>query len=299
VNDALLVVTVTYHPDLDILARQLASLPADALKVVVDNASAPEAVTEIRRLVESLPCALLVENLANEGLAAAVNRGVSTGLSLDERRGHILLLDQDTEPEQGAVADLLAVSRQLASVDPSLGAVGPSLVDVSTGLVHGFHLSRGWRFVRFRPSQGWQTPVRVMGLNGSGTLVSVSVWNAVGGLDESLFIDHVDTEWSFRLQHAGYNQYGVPTARFLHRMGTKGLSYWFFGRRVWPHRSSLRHFYLFRNTVRLLGMRHVSRLWKFWAPCKLCVTALLYLLFDSERAEQLAQMRRGIRAGRR
>lgn len=293
----LLSVTVTYHPDLEVLSTQLRSLPIDVLKIVVDNASSPDEIAGLRVLVAALPRATLIECDSNRGLAAAINLGVSAGRAKHAGLRWILLLDQDSEPEHGAVQALLDASIRLDSGQARLGAVGPCLVDVSTDLEHGFHLARGWRFMRLRSSQVAGGSVRVMGLNGSGTLVATKVWDEVGALDESLFIDHVDTEWSFRMQHAGYAQFGIPTARFRHRMGTKGLRYWFFGSRVWPHRSPPRHYYLFRNTIRLLGMAHVSRLWKFWAPAKLVLTATIHLLFDPERASQFEQMRRGVLAG--
>jgi len=137
----------------------------------------------------------------------------------------------------------------------------------------------------------------VANLNGSGTLVPFEVFHKVGGLSSDLFIDHVDTDWAFRVAAAGYALYGIPWARFRHRMGVRGIRFWFFGWRLWPYRSPARHFYLFRNTVRLLRADGVPAVWKAWAPVKLVATMLVHLLFDPARWAQLRAMLRGLREG--
>lgn len=291
-------VTVTYNPDLDVLACQLRQLPADALKIVVDNASRAELLGPLRAMLEGRDDVRLLENDANVGLAAALNQGVRHAAANAARCRYVLLLDQDSEPGDDGVARLLQAYLDLAADDPRAGAVGPRLVDVDTGLEHGFHQSLGWRIVRRHPSADTQ-PIEVINLNGSGTLMPMTVFAALGGLDEGMFIDHLDTEWSFRLRAAGYRLYGVASVGFRHRMGASGMRYWLFGWRVWPYRSPLRHYYLFRNAVRLLRMPHVEPVWKCWAPLKLVITMAVHLCFDPARVPQLRQMFRGLRDGLR
>ena len=296
-GDGLATVTVTYNPDLAILRAQLDALPHGATRIVVDNASAPALRDGLRTLLRDRPDASLIEHSDNLGLAAALNAGVQAAAAATPAPAHVLLLDQDTEPEAGSIDALVAALQSLAAVDPAVAAVGPRLLDVDTGLEHGFHQLRGC-IVR-RHLESASAPIEVVGLNGSGTLVRLAPFLDAGGMDASLFIDHVDTEWSFRMRAAGHRLYGVPAARFRHRMGAAGKRYWLLAWRVWPYRSPLRHYYLFRNTVRLLRMPHVAGVWKAWAPLKLALTMVAHALFDPARGAQLEQMFRGLRDGAR
>lgn len=297
-GDGLATVTVTYNPDLAILRAQLDALPRGASKIVVDNASAPALREGLRALLRNRPDALLLEHRENLGLAAALNAGVRAAAAATPAPEDVLLLDQDTEPEPGSVDALVSALHALTASDPAVAAVGPRLLDVDTGLEHGFHQLRGWRIAR-RHLDAASAPLDVIGLNGSGTLVRLAPFLGAGGMDASLFIDHVDTEWSFRMRAAGYRLCGVPAARFRHRMGAAGKRYWLLAWRVWPYRSPWRHYYLFRNTARLLRMPHVAAVWKAWAPFKLALTMVAHALFDPARGAQLQQMLRGLRDGAR
>lgn len=287
-------ITVTYQPDIDILRAQVASLTDVAVRVWVDNASAPSLRPALRQLAVEYDVTL-VENNDNVGLAAALNAGAAHAAALG--CDHFLLLDQDTEPGPGGAQALMEVFTLQEARDPSTGCVGPRLLDVATGLEHGFHQIAGWRWVRRFPSAG--EPVAVANLNGSGLLVRASLFQRLGGLREDLFIDHVDTEWAFRVAQAGKSLHGAPTVAFRHRMGVTGKRYWLFGWRVWPYRSPLRHFYLFRNTVTLLRSDAAPGVWRLWAPVKLLLTLILHAVFDPARGAQCREMLRGIRAGLR
>jgi rhamnosyltransferase len=267
------------------------------LKIIVDNASHEQLRAEIRDWVSDRSDLHLLENEDNKGLAAALNLGARYVLQAAPDRRYLLLLDQDTEPGDGDVERLLASFQRLSAIHPKLGCVGPRLLDVDTNLDHGFHQISGWRWVRRHPSAESPEPVAVANLNGSGTLMSTSLFAELGGLDDSLFIDHVDTEWSFRVLASGHLLYGIPDICFKHRMGITGIRFWLFGWHVWPYRSPTRHYYLFRNAVRLLRMRHVPLVWKFLAPVKLIATLALHLFFDRARWAQISQMLRGVRDG--
>lgn len=294
----LAIVTVSYNPDVEILGRQIDQLPADALKVVVDNASRSELRPTIRRTVEERGASLL-QNPENRGLPAALNQGVHYAQKVRPACRFILLLDQDTEPGIKGVERLFASYGLVAGSSGKPCCIGPRLVDVETGLDHGFHQLRGWRWSRTFSRQGSSSPVPLANLNGSGTLVPVALFNELGGLEEDFFIDHVDTEWAFRVLAAGYGLYGVPGVTFSHRMGERSLRFWWMGWRIWPYRSSLRSGYLFRNAIWLMRRSYVPMAWKWWAVVKLVLTVVVHLLFDSQRFPQVAAMFRGAWTGLR
>lgn len=290
----LIAVTVTFHPELDLLRAQLSALPPECLKVIVDNASTNEARQSMHDLCSDIPFLLIVENSENVGLASALNRGARLGRKLRPTARWCLLLDQDSEPQAGCVDALFEGLELLAQRGERVGCVGPLLIDVKTGLPHGFHQMTKWRWRRVYPTAADKTPISCTNLNGSGTLVSLDLFLELGGLDESMFIDHVDTEWSFRLLAQGYTLWGIPNAVFQHRMGENSLRYWMFGWHIWPSRSPTRHRYLFRNATWLMQRNYVPLLWKFWAGVKLTLTVILHVFFDPKRNAQLRAIVQGL-----
>jgi len=292
-------VTVTFNPDIDLLRTQLDALPRESLKLVVDNATQTEALWNIQALVSQTPNAKLLRNDENLGLAAAVNRGVRAVRDAAPAARFALLLDQDSEPEPGSVAALVTGFEALQTRGERVGCVGPTLLDVTTGLPHGFHQCTRWRWKRVYPASGATAPVPCANLNGSGTLVPVDLFLELGGLEEDLFIDHVDTEWAFRVQARGYRLFGIPEAVFRHRMGDTSRRIWLLGWRVWPVRSPQRHYFLYRNAAILMRRGYVPRVWKVWAVAKLLFTACVIGVFSQGKREQLKGMLRGVRDGDR
>lgn len=295
----LAVITVTFHPDLERLGKQIDALPPDAWLVVVDNASAPEIYQELLQRLARRPKSHLIENNSNEGLAKALNQGADYASTHIDSTRYLLLMDQDSVPFPNAIERLLGAHAELEKRGVAVGCVGPRLIDKGTGLQHGFHRIKGWRWVRVYPTDDDRTPVSCSNLNGSGTLLKAELFRTLGGLDETFFIDHVDTEWAFRVIASGYLLFGIPEARFDHAMGEKSLRFWCFGWRIWPQRSPRRHYYLFRNAVWLMKKNCVPTVWKAWAVAKLLLTLVIHLIIDQQRGQQFSAMVSGSMAGTR
>lgn len=287
---AVATVTVTFNPELALVQAQLAALPPQSLKLVVDNASRACVLQDIQTLVSRTPNARLLRNSQNLGLAAAINRGVRVVGEAAPAARYVLLLDQDSEPTPGSIEDLVAGFHALQARGERVGCVGPALLDVTTGLRHGFHQCTRWRWKRVYPAVGSQEAVRCANLNGSGMLVPVGLFIELGGLEEGLFIDHVDTEWSFRVQARGYRLFGISQAVFRHRMGDASRRIWLFGWRVWPVRSPRRHYFLYRNAAILMRRSYVPRVWKVWAVAKLWMTVCIALVIGPRRFAQMCAM---------
>jgi rhamnosyltransferase len=290
-------VTVTFNPDVAVLMEQLESLPSAALKVVIDNGSDPTISSAVSNLASKLANVVFVGNQNNMGLGTAINQGVDTVLRVAPQTEFVLLLDQDSQPQRESVESLLEAFHQLESMGCAVGCVGPVLLDTATGFTHGFHQRTRWRWKRVYPHIGSTGLVPCANLNGSGTLVRVSLFQSLGGLDERLFIDHLDTDWSFRITASRHELWGVPRAVFVHKMGNESRRFWFFGWHLWPMRSPQRHYYLFRNTVLLMRRSYVPFVWKFWASVKLLVTCVMTLVLNPPRGAQLERMWRGLRHG--
>jgi rhamnosyltransferase len=291
-------ITVTYNPDPALLESQLMALRHIGRAIVVDNGSAPDALDSMMSLVDRLPWVLTVKSETNLGLAAGLNLGMAAARSVEHCHA-VLLLDQDSTFSDDAPRRLLESLNDVQAETGTLCCVGPSLYDPIAKMDHGFHyVSGGWRWSRAYPAAA-SAPIAIANINGSGTTQSLALVDKIGNLDSAMFIDHVDTEWSFRVTSRGYRLFGVPSVRFDHRMGEAGRRIWMGGWRVWPERSPQRHYYLFKNTVRLLRRDYVPTVWKVWAIAKLMLTAVITTMTDRRRAGQLRMMFKGIREGMR
>ncbi len=290
-------ITVTFHSDLALLETQLQALQDVRRRIVVDNASPPESRPALRQVVQRTG-GELIELSENRGLAAGLNAGICRACSDDNVRT-VLLLDQDSVFERSVPQAMLSALHDIQIATGKLACVGPTMLDVSSGLSHGFHVIRGWRWARIYPPADTKTFLPVANLNGSGIMASVELIEQAGLMEEQLFIDHIDTEWSFRVLSKGFRLYGLPWLAFRHIMGESSRRFWLFGWRVWPQRSPLRHYYLFRNTVRLLRRNYVPPTWKGWAVVKLILTICVTTIMDKRRTMQLRMMLRGVIAGSR
>lgn len=289
----LAVITVTFHPDLERLGNQIAALPDDAWLIVVDNASTDDLFQQLQLRLAARKRSYLIRNATNVGLAKALNQGADHALTYIDSAQYLLLMDQDSVPLSNAIEQLLAAHIALEQSGITVGCVGPRLIDKSTALQHGFHRIEGLRWIRVYSAEEDRTPVSCSNLNGSGTLMKAELFRKLGGLDETFFIDHVDTEWTFRVLASGYLLFGIPDARFAHAMGERGLRFWCLGWRVWPQRSPLRHYYLFRNALWLMRRSYVPGVWKFWAAIKLGLTLLVHGIAGPLRKQQITHMGAG------
>jgi rhamnosyltransferase len=287
-------ITVTFHPEAACLLNQLKALPDDWLKLIVDNGTSEEEFAVIQAVIDDVPGLEYLCLSENLGLAAAQNRGMQY-LAARSNCSHVLLLDQDTEPLPDSAEKLIEAHSALVSTGQLIGAVGPMLQDPVSGVRHGFHRVWGCYWTRVDPVCG--APVPCECINGSGTFMALDFALSLGGMDEYLFIDHVDTDWSFRMVASGHRLYGVPRAFFLHRMGDRTTRLWFFGWRIWPVRSPHRHRYLFRNAVLLLKRPYVPKIWKVWAVVKLGMTFTVFALAGPQRLAQMSNMMAGVRDG--
>ena len=190
--------------------------------VIVDNGSQQ---VESRRYLDSLAAsgAVIVRMDEPFNFSRLINRGAGAGAPCD----HLLMLNNDIE---GSDPRWLA---QLCGwlTDPGVVAVGPKLLFPDgriqhAGMVHGLggiagHYALGLRRV---PAVGSpDLPREVSFLTGACLLVRTRDFEAVGGLDEDLAIDHQDVDLCLRLRsRLGGDLMYDPTYPLVHlQMGTR------------------------------------------------------------------------------
>jgi len=291
-------VILTYHPDqttlLDLVRAVCPQLEA---LLIVDNGTpwdpAPLSAGVDSGLRDRIHFLGLPENL---GVGAGHNRGIAWA----RERGfsHVLILDQDSIPAPGMVAALARAAREMEARGSRVGAVGPQYRDRYTGTRSGF-VRLGPLWMRRTPCAASESVLETDFIISSGALIPMQVLDDVGAMDESLFIDHVDTEWVFRARSRGYRTFGACGAIMEHTLGTATFRVWLGRWRNVALHSPQRNYYLFRNTVILARRSYAPRAWIVGALVRLAGLLVLYLGFGSERGRRLRLMARGISDGLR
>jgi GT2 family glycosyltransferase len=197
----------------------LAQDPPPAEVIVVDNHSTDGS----RELVAArYPSVRVVDTGRNAGPCHARNVGAAAAA-----HELLLFLDNDVVLHPGALAELLAcmaADPRAAMVQArSLCGDDPNVVHYDGGDLHflGTLVLRNW----YRPRAEAADPQGPIGAAiALCFLTRRSVFQAVGGFDENLFILYEDNEFSYKLRMRGHTVWCCADALCTHLAGTAGLS---------------------------------------------------------------------------
>ena len=122
----------------------------------------------------------------------------------------------------------------------------------------------------------------------------MAVIEAVGGMNEGYFIDHVDTEWCLRARMAGWQIFGVCAARLTHALGDRIIRIWFGRWREVSVHSPLRDYYILRNTVLMLRQVPMTWSWRFAQLGRIVQFLVFFGLAVPPRGRRFGMMMKGI-----
>lgn len=223
--------------------------------VVVDNASgdAPAIAEAIEKNSWS-SWVTLVRAPRNGGFAYGNN--LAFRVAHDDRPpDYFHLLNPDTLVRKGAIGALV----RFLETHPDVGIVGSSLENLDgsdwpiafrfpsilSEIESGLQLRLASRILRrwVVAVQMSLVPQPIDWVPGASMMIRPSVFDAVGGFDETYFLYFEETDFCFRAKKAGYSTWYVPESRIMHIAGestkvtgahaaSKRLpSYWFESRR--------------------------------------------------------------------
>ena len=288
-----LAILVSFNPDLSLLKQVFErTLPQVDELLIVDNGSTQQ--TSIQSVVddfqdERVEILLLPRNY---GIAAAHNHGIRHAVKF--QFDYFILLDQDSLADDKMVEKLL-IAHQTQEKGTKVAAVGASY--------RGFNGSESSFFVRF----GWLGFQRTFCqknnrnqylqadfLISSGSLYKTDVVETIGYMDETLFIDHVDTEWFLRARHEGYTSWGVCDAFMEHGLGEKTHAVRLVRQRNIPQHKPFRYHYAFRNSVLLYKRKYPHFLWKWGDLQRILKVMIFFGVLKGPRVENLKHMFKGV-----
>jgi GT2 family glycosyltransferase len=194
-------VVIVTHESAAAVARALPALvsqlePVDEL-IVVDNASADDTVAVVERVA---PSATVLRNPANDGFAAAANRGAQAATG-----ELIVFLNPDATPAPGfgrAIRRPLLDGRGWSAWMGLVTAERGRVVNTNGGVVHFTAIA--WAGEAGAPAPGsLDGPREVAFASGACLAVPRATWQRAGGFPERYFMYHEDVDLSLRLRLAG------------------------------------------------------------------------------------------------
>lgn len=295
-NTDVCAIVVTYNPDFRLFGAQIESLDNQCAVLVVDNSEKPDIKNLINKKCQEF-CIKLVDMGCNVGLAKAQNSGIQFVRDAFPESKYIVFLDQDSIPSSRFITSMRSEYKCICKKE-RIAVLGPSLYDPRAKSYHSFHLIHGALYKKTNPVTLKNKTIPCSMINSSGSFCSVDVFEDIGCFDESLFIDHVETDWCFRAKSMGYKLYGTTKVVLEHYMGDDVLEFSVLGKkRFMPYRNPLRHHYLFRNSIKLLKRDYIPFVWKLYCMVKLTYTAVIFSIFSRERKGQMKAMWLGIKDG--
>ena len=276
-------IIVAFHPKPGQLKKLVARLSSQVGKVIVVDNTPLVAGGEGVDLPSSCELIPLKEN---KGIAFAQNMGCT----IAQKQGYhqVLLMDQDSLPAENMVEELVKCKVLVSKLGYNVAAVGAQQVDVRTGALSNFIMTKGLT-VRKLNSSG--TNYCFPGfLIASGCLISLDAIAVVGPMEEDFFIDCVDIEWGFRATAKGYVCVGAFDAKMVHELGEAPLT--FFGHSFTYH-SPLRHYYFYRNFYRLLFRGYSPLSWRLHVFIKSCFQAVIFSFFGGNKMEHMRMIMKG------
>lgn len=254
-------VIVAYQTNPTRLDAILRALTGQCAVVLADNSEEPTSLAAIRQCVERYGGTYIPMG-GNLGIGAAQNTAIAA--AWDRGADSVLLLDDDSIPAPDLVAVLVSCrspvpGEQAVFCASAMDATGKNVSNVNRG---------GGMLTRCREMMS------------SGSLIDRSTFERVGPFDEKLFIDGVDFDWGWRAQSKGIGIYVTHDTSITHRLGEGEIA----GVRV-P--SPLRHYYQFRNVLRLMTRRHTPWAWRITQALKLPIKLVLITLLMPQRMKRL------------
>jgi GT2 family glycosyltransferase len=205
---------VVSHAQADLLARSLAAISEQThpiQQVVVVETAGDQASIDL-----ALSYGFSVIEPGPLRLGAAIQAGIN---SLSDTPGWIWVLHEDAIPEP----DALKYLSQAAEISPSVAIIGPKLLELDNSIqIQQLGLTitptgRPFLLVQREYDQGQHDRAGdTMAVSTAGMLVSLGVWQQLGGLDDSSPVLAQDLEFCAKARVAGYRVVVEANARVHH-----------------------------------------------------------------------------------
>lgn len=266
--------------------------------LIYDNGSSEEIKTKIQAMVEEIENKPKIDNQRiffingeeNLGLAKAYN--ISIKFLKENNYEFILILDQDSKISMGTTEKILIQYERL-SKNYKVGAISPMVIQEGQGPLNAFFDGRfRWKGLSYEDSFVLESPFLI----NSGTFMQIKILDDIGHYDESLFLDSVDHEMSFRMRYHGYHLFIVKDVLLRQNIDNK-IDFTFLWIRLdRDGHSPTSDYYLIRDSMRV-AKRYLKYYWpqSLLLFCNVIIKFVATLFIYRHKSERFAMIIKGLR----
>lgn len=223
-------VVVLYNPGMEIIKNIQSYIHSLTKLYVIDNSD--DSKFDCEYVVNSISNKVQYVGLEdNKGIATALNIGCR--LAQQNGADWVLTMDQDS------FYDELALDTQIKELSLLLTSGQKKI-----GIFSSNHKIEGYS----KPSAKEVISEQQFVIT-SGNLVSLSVFDAVGGFKDDMFIDEVDIEFCYRVTGKGYKIFVANSSILNHFLGETRSHRVFFLNVMCSHHPYVRRYYITRNRL--------------------------------------------------
>jgi rhamnosyltransferase len=282
---------VLFHPS-EVHLRNVLRLKRLCDQIVaVDNSPVSDLHVHERMLAAGVE---IVSNRNVGGVAGAYNKGIER--LIEKGCSVFFIFDQDSELQEDYFVQML---QACAALNTPHFLIGPKIFDVNVNRYLPAHVLGRFSLKAIPLTDRKCGLVPCSSMITSGSVMSLETYRALGPFMEGYFIDHVDTEYSFRAKCKGVPVYINTSLVLKHQVG-KRLDHkvWFFKLIQW-NTGPIRQYYSARNCI------HVSRRYAARFPLLSLVNIitiqqiLSVALYEKDKRRKIVAMAAGIIDGLR
>ncbi len=274
-------IITTYRPDNAFPSRVQRASRQVGMVVIVDDGDCDENKALLQGWFEYIPGVILHHNRGNIGVAASLN----VGITIAKKNGYrwILTLDDDTSIYPDMVIVLIeAWQNAINRGGRSTAIMGMLTADEGSEIFDC-------------PLGGSPLLVEKRGIITSGSLMSLDVYEDIGGFREEFFIDAVDYDYCLRARDRGYCIIMVYRVGMVHQLGNSKRHKFGPFTVVTTNHDPLRRYYAIRNST-VLMREHIKGdpLYSLAVMYFNLKTLMFVLLYERDKHDKLIFMGRGL-----
>lgn len=241
-------VVTLYHPDEEVLENIKSYMGELDQLYVIDNTEVPD--VNWSKKFSAIDRVRYVSFHDNKGISFALNYVLKEAKDFD----FLLTMDQDSKFPEGMVKKY---KESLADYE----AMHPGMV--------------GMYAVNYTGKEADAVPREISAAITSGAVLPVMIARKIGGFDEALFIDEVDSEYCYRARKRGYHIVEFSDITLHHDIGARtyhticGFRYNTF------NHAPIRRYYIVRNMIYVARKYPEIRMFYIMHIAKLIVKVLL------------------------
>jgi GT2 family glycosyltransferase len=257
--------------------------------VAVDNSPTSDAKLNEQLQAEDID---ILPNFNRGGVAGAYNKGLER---LIQKKCRILFIfDQDSEVPDDYFSKMLAACLGL---DNPHFLIGPKVLDVNVNRYLPAHVIRRFSVKSLPITDQKRGLLSCSSIITSGSVMSSETYRILGPFLEGYFIDHVDTEYSFRAMCNKIPVYVNTSLVLKHEVGKRVSHKLWFWKLIQWNTGPLRQYYSARNCI------HISRCYCVKFPLLILINIITLqqvfsvVFYEEDKRRKVAAMIAGITDG--